>query len=198
MRVIWSKVTKCAHSSTGWKRIFVFVGHWQNVKLSGVTHALARDQANSQCGGVAITYRNYTQYSAETNPSLSLSLNSCLMTDRPPLQVLTFFTFWLEVTSGNWQVKCMQSAHRHTWLCAHEANSLFRPQYRLYVYFDLNIVLCMRPTVIETETFNRWITGLLTSVICHMEVRYKSYSLNSLNVPHFSSATLNKSSPYFS
>lgn len=36
-----------------------------------VTHALAQDQASSQCGGVAITYRNHTQYSVETNPPVS-------------------------------------------------------------------------------------------------------------------------------
>lgn len=37
----------------------------------GVTHVLARDQVHSQRGGVAITYRNYTQYTAETNPPVS-------------------------------------------------------------------------------------------------------------------------------
>lgn len=36
-----------------------------------LTHSLARDQANSQCSGVAITYRNYFQYSVETNPPVS-------------------------------------------------------------------------------------------------------------------------------
>ena len=36
-----------------------------------MTHALACDQANSQCGSVAITYKNYTQYSVEMNPPVS-------------------------------------------------------------------------------------------------------------------------------
>lgn len=37
----------------------------------GVTHTLAQNQANSQCGSVAITYRNYIQYSVETNLPVS-------------------------------------------------------------------------------------------------------------------------------
>lgn len=56
-----------------------------------MTHALAQDQINGQCCGVASTYRNDTQYLIEKNPPVALSLNPCLMTDWPPLQVLEFF-----------------------------------------------------------------------------------------------------------
>lgn len=82
MQVILSKMATFVYSSTHWKgerltsfRITIF--HiWQpltkcNTLPVGVTQALAWDQAYSQYGGVAITYRNYTQYFVETNPPVS-------------------------------------------------------------------------------------------------------------------------------
>lgn len=48
----------------------------------GMTHTLASDQANSQCCSVAVTYGNYIQYSAETNPPVILVFE-LVSDDRP-------------------------------------------------------------------------------------------------------------------
>lgn len=131
------------------------ISYWGTVDQTwhspGLTHALAIDQTNSQCDGVAITYRNYTQYT----PSLDRSLILCLMTDWPPLQALEFPTLWLEVTSGSWKVKCtyIPSSHRPTRVILHiKPCHLFGYSGQSLLYGSWFLcMLCTRATVIDCD-----------------------------------------------
>lgn len=91
---------------------------------AGMTHALAQHQANSQCGSVAITYRNYTQYSVETNPPVSFVFE-LVSDDR---LASTAGARILQVMTGGhwWQLESEIRIHAintwaHTWPCAHQA-----------------------------------------------------------------------------
>lgn len=136
-------------------------------------------------------------------PLLALSLNSCLMTDWPPLQALEFFSLWLEVTSGNWKVKYtyMQSAHRHTRGLVHiKLCSLLIIQSTVYIMCpDFNSMLCSN----WARDFSRgeWRSSFSEEILRLMVWPHYKITVIQWNLTlclFQAAATLNKSCAYFS
>lgn len=149
-----------------------------------MTYALARDQGS----GVAAR-RSRTKIThnilLKLIPLLALSLNSCLMTDWPPLQALEFIKWW--PGGHQWQVEseiCIHAISAQA-LWAFSCILAYSVQSIYIIHCDFNHMIWIHSAVIELVIF-QWVNeGSFCFLVRGIEYINCTYSSKpfSLSVP---------------